>query len=84
MPITWVLLKNPTVTSTRTTQVTHDVKERLENLQNELESTELTPEEQEANIKAEKMRIALEKMKAASFQKVWLIIFCQRITPKVT
>ena len=51
-------------------QVTHDVKERLENLQNEMESKELTPEEQEARIKAEKMKIALEKMKAASFQKV--------------
>ena len=46
------------------------MKERLDNLQSELESKELTPEEQEARIKAEKMKIALEKMKAASFQKV--------------
>jgi len=55
--------------------VTQDVKDRLENLQNELEAKELSPEEQEAKIKSEKMRIALEKMKAASFQKLFIKVF---------
>ncbi|XP_057293230.1 amyloid beta A4 precursor protein-binding family B member 1-interacting protein-like isoform X2 [Hydractinia symbiolongicarpus] len=60
-------------------RVTHDVKERLENLQNEMESKELTPEEQEARLKAEKMKIALEKMKEASFQKLFIKVYNSEI-----
>ena len=52
-------------------KVTDDVKERLENLQTEMVARELSIEEQEAKLKTEKIRIALEKMKAANVQKVF-------------
>ena len=40
-----------------------------------MDERELTPEEKEEKIKAEKMKIALEKMKAASFQKLFVKVF---------
>ena len=49
------------------------MRDRLENLQEE--TRELTPEEQEARFKAEKIKIALEKMKAASVQKLVVKVF---------
>jgi len=53
--------------------VTSDVRNRLESLQQETQ--ELTPEEQEERIKKEKIKIALEKMKAASVQKLVVKVF---------
>ena len=49
------------------------MRDRLENLQEE--TRELTPEEQEERIKKEKIKIALEKMKAASVQKLVVKVF---------
>ncbi len=49
------------------------MRDRLENLQEE--TRELTPEEQEARFKAEKVKIALEKMKAASVQKLVVKVY---------
>lgn len=45
----------------------------MENIQEE--TRELTPEEQEERIKKEKIKIALEKMKAASVQKLVVKVF---------
>ena len=45
----------------------------MESLQQETQ--ELTPEEQEERIKKEKIKIALEKMKAASVQKLVVKVF---------
>ena len=53
--------------------MTSDVRDRLENLQQETQ--ELTPEEQEERLKKEKIKIALEKMKAASVQKLVVKVY---------
>eukprot|EP00794_Sanderia_malayensis_P003172 gene3172-3642_t len=62
--------------------VTSDVRNRLENLQEE--TRELTPEEQEARFKAEKIKIALEKMKAASVQKLVVKVFEENLETSKT
>lgn len=53
-----------------------DVRNRLNSFREEMrESKELTEEENEAKIKSEKIRIALEKMKAASARKIFIKVF---------
>lgn len=62
--------------------MTADVRDRLENLQEE--TRELTPEEQEARFKAEKIKIALEKMKAASVQRLVVKVFDENLETSKT
>lgn len=65
----------PMIEKQSSVMVSDDIKERLETLQTELESKKLTPEEQGEKIKAEKMKIALEKMKEASVQKLFIKVY---------
>ena len=60
------------------------MRNRLENLQEELETRELTPEEQEERIKKEKIKIALEKMKQASIQKLVIKVFDDQLDTSKT
>ena len=59
----------------RTTSFSHDVLVRLESLHTEMDSKSLSPEDREAKLKAEKIKIALEKMKAASLQELFVKVY---------
>lgn len=54
-------------------KVSADVRSRLESVQEE--TRELTPEEQHERIKAEKIRIALEKLRAARVKKLVVKVY---------
>ncbi|XP_048579488.1 amyloid beta A4 precursor protein-binding family B member 1-interacting protein isoform X2 [Nematostella vectensis] len=56
-----------------TAKISADVRSRLESVQEE--SKELTPEEQQERIKAEKIRIALEKLRAARVKKLVVKVY---------